>query len=241
MGKLAINCSRMKMSLNLIALSLTLGLLGAFTLSFKPYQKVSPNEFVNKLTVLGYFKYADKENVERLKNNLIENYDPGNELVSLWDDKTGAPLDYRYYWCDGETVFEQGGFTALLEQVKPTFDKIGLKINVTDHFEEWDTKNEWLNHRITINGTEYVIFKNFRGYGWGEAAARFAQIINQEAEKQSIPEKVYLASGGNDGRLIFLTTEQYDYIYSIYINKLWKPLEVSEWMKVMGVKPMKAH
>ena len=203
--------------------------------------KISATEFVAELEKLGYYKYADKKNIDSLKNDLIENYDPTNELVSIWDDATGVPLDYRYYWCDGESVYEEGGFTELLEQVKPTFDKIGLKINVTDHFEEWDDKYKWLNHRITINGTEYVIFKNFKNYGWGEAVMRFAQIINQEAKNQRIKEKVYLASGGNDGRLIFLTEELYDYIYSVYTNEQWKPLEVNEWMKVMSVKPMKLN
>jgi len=204
-------------------------------------QKVSATEFVAELEKLGYYKYADKKNIDSLKNDLIENYDPTNELVSIWDDDTGVPLDYRYYWCDGETVYEEGGFTELLEQVKPTFEKIGLKIDVTDHFEEWDDNNKWLNHRITINGTEYVIFKNFKDYGWGEAVMRFAQIINQEAENQGIKEKIYLASGGNDGRLIFLTKELYDYIYSVYTNEQWKPLEVKEWIKVMNVKPMKLN
>ena len=204
-------------------------------------QKVSATEFVAELEKLGYYKYADKKNINSLKNDLIENYDPTNELVSIWDDDTGVPLDYRYYWCDGETVYEEGGFTELLEQVKPTFDKIGLKINVTDHFEEWNSKNKWLNHRITINGNEYVIFKNFKDYGWGEAVMRFAQIINQEAENQGIKEKIYLASGGNDGRLIFLTKELYDYIYSVYTNEQWKPLEIKEWMKVMNVKPLKLN
>ncbi len=205
----------------------------------KTENSVTAKEFVAQLEKLGYYKYADKKNIDSLKQDLIENYDPDNELVSIWDDDTGVPLDFRYYWCDGETVFEQGGFTELIEQLRPTFDKIGLKINVTDHFEEYNSEKDWLNHRITINDSEYTIFKNFKGTGWGEAVMRFAQIINQEAEKQSIDERIYLASGGNDGRLIFLTRELYDYIYSVYKNKEWKPLEISEWMKVMKVKPLK--
>ncbi len=111
----------------------------------EPLNKVSAKQFVNKLEKLGYYKYADKKHIDSLKIDLMENYDPNNELVSIWNDDTGIPLDYRYYWCDGETVYEQGGFTEVLEQVKPTFEKIGLKINITDHFEEWDSKNEWLS------------------------------------------------------------------------------------------------
>jgi hypothetical protein len=59
--------------------------------------KVSAKEFVAQLEKLGYYKYADKKNIDSLKNDLIENYDPTNELVSIWDDDTGVPLDYRYY------------------------------------------------------------------------------------------------------------------------------------------------
>ncbi len=231
----------MKKLATIFGIIIGLIVFGAYRKKSDSKQKISANEFVTKLEKLGYYKYAEKKNIDSLKNDLIENYDPTNELVSIWDEYTGVPLDYRYYWCDGETVFEQGGFTELLEQVQPSFDKIGLKINVTDHFEKWDDKNEWLNHRITINGTEYVIFKNFKGYGWGEAVMRFAQIINQEVENQGIDEKIYLASGGNDGRLIFLTNELYGYIYNVYTNEQWKPLEVTEWMKVMSIKPMKLN
>ncbi|WCM41035.1 hypothetical protein MG290_08685 [Flavobacterium sp. CBA20B-1] len=201
-------------------------------------ERVSATEFVAKLEKLGYYKYAEENNIDHLKTDLIENFDPNNELVTIWDNETGVPLDYRYYSCDGEAVYEEGGFTDLLEHVRPTFDKIGLKINVTDHIEEWNDEKKWLNHRITINESEYIIFKNFRGYGWGEAVMQFAQIVNEEAEKQGINERLYLVGGGNDGRLIFLTNELYDYIYSVYTNTHWKPLKVREWMKVMNVKPM---
>jgi len=201
--------------------------------------KASAIKFVNQLFVLGYFKYADAENIEDLKNEMIDNYDPNNELISIWDDDTDVPLDFRYYFCDGEAVFEEGGFIGMLEEIKPTLNKIGLKIVVDKHFEDWDSNTEWLNHRITINGTEYVIFKNFKGYGWGEAALRFAEIINKEAELQSVNERIYLASGGNDGRLIFLTTELYNYIYTVYKNPLWKPLDSLEWMKAMSIKSRK--
>jgi len=225
-----------------ILIGIMIGLMIGFsfkTLSkFHSNQQVSGKEFVNRLESLGYFKYAKQDDIVKLKNNLAKNYDPNNELVTLWDDFTGTPLDYRYYGCDGEAVFEQDGFTDMLNELDPTFKKIGLKIKITNHVEEWDNKNKWLNHRITINGTEYIIFKNFKGFGWGEAVVRLAQIINLEAEKQSIDERIYLASGGNDGRLIFLTTELYEYIYLIYKNRQWKPLMIEEWMKEMDVKPM---
>ena len=203
------------------------------------YNKVDANNFVKRLDEFGYFKYADLADLDSLKKNMIDSYDHNNELTSIWDDKTGTPKDYRYYFWDGETVYEQGGIIGLLKDIKPTLDKLNFKCDISNHFEEWDDKNKWLNHRLTINGTEYIIFKNFKKTGWGEAPLRIAEILNIELAKQNKDERIYLASGGNDGRLIFLTKELYDHIYSVYKNPMWKPLALNEWAKAMQVNPMK--
>lgn len=123
--------------------------------------------------------------------------------------------------------------------MKFTFEKIGFKMSIDSHFEEWDDQKEWLNHRITINGSEYVIFKNFKGYGWGEAVQRLAEILNLEFEKQDIKERIYLINSGNDGALLFLDDDLYHYFYSVFTNRQWKPLKVKEWMEIMGVMSMK--
>lgn len=203
------------------------------------YNKQDAEAFVKRIDELGYFKYADSTDIDSLKNDMIINYDPDNALTTIWDDNTGTPKDFRYYSCDGEDVYEQGGIIDLLKNLKPTFDKLNFKCEITNHFEVWDEKNKWLNHRITINGTEYIIFKNFPESGWGEASKRIGEILNAEFVKQGIDEKIYLISGGNDGSLIFLNDSLYKYIYTVYKNPLWKPLELEEWAKVMGVKPMK--
>jgi hypothetical protein len=107
---------------------------------------------------------------------------------------------------------------------------------VTDHYEVWDNSNKWLNHTITINDTKYVIFKNFKGMGWGEAVQRLVEILNSELTKQNKEDKVYPVSGGNDGRIIFLSEEQFNYIDSVYKNPNWKPLRLKDWSKALGVK-----
>ena len=198
--------------------------------------KRDANDFVKKIEELGYFKYAAKKDIAILKADMVNYYDPNNEITTIWDDATGLPKDYRYYTCDGESVFELGGVSTLLKELKPTFNKIGFKCIVTNDIESWDEKNNWLNHSIMINGNSYTLFKNFKDTGWGEAPMRLAEILNKELEKQGIAEKIYLANGGNDGRLIFLTDDLYKYIYSIYKNPNWKPLELHEWATVMNVK-----
>ena len=202
------------------------------------YSRTDAVNFVKRLEELGYFKYAAPSDVEPLKRDLIDYYSPDGDLPSINDEETDTPKDYRGYLCDGEEVYEEGGIIKLLKELQPTFDKLGFQCEITDHFEEWDCENDWLNHRITINGTEYVLFKNFTGIGWGEALARIAKILNRELEKQGKDERIYLAMGGNDSCCIFLTEELYRYIYSIYKNPYYKPLEPCEWEKVMGAKPM---
>ena len=201
----------------------------------KVYSREEAEEFVNRLELLGYFRYAAPGEVAALKEGMIESYDPDSELTSIWDDKTFTPKDFRYYFCDGEDVYEQGGIINLLKDLRPTFDILGFKCEVTDHYEEWDDENKWLNHSMTLNGTAYTIFENFKETGWGEAPLRIAEILNGEMKKQGIEEKIYLASGGNDGRLVFLTDQLYKYISTIYRNPNWKPLELSEWARVMDV------
>ena len=201
--------------------------------------KITAKVFVEKIDSLGYFKYANQKDVEALKQNHLESFDQEGSWGGIWDNKTNTPLDYRYYFCDGEYVYEQGGFTGTLKELKPTFEKLGFKLTVDRHFEEWDRENEWLNHTITLNGNDYVIYKNFKGFGWGEAVQRLAEILNAELEKQNIEERIYLISGGNEGSLIFLDDALYKYFYEVFTNPQWKPLEVNEWAKVMDVKPMK--
>jgi hypothetical protein len=139
---------------------------------------------------------------------------------------------------DNETLFEEGGFTDILKDMQPTFDKIGLKLNLTDHYEVWDTVNSWLDHTITINGTKYTIFKHFTEMGWGEAVQRLVEILNDQLAKQNKDDRVYPVSGGNDGRIIFLSAEQFKYIDSIYRNNNWKPLRLHDWIKAMDGRYM---
>ena len=193
------------------------------------YSKDEAEKFVTQLEELGYFKYADKSDLESLKTNFVNEFDPTAELTSIWDDNTQLPKDFRYYFCDGEEVYEEGGILGLLKDLQPVFNKMNFNCDITHHIEEWDDKNKWLNHKITINGTEYTILKNFKGYGWGEAPFRIVQILNKELEKQNIDEQIYLVNGGNDGRLALLSKGQYKLIYKTYKDKNWKPLDIYEW------------
>ena len=114
---------------------------------------------------------------------------------------------------------------------------MNFKVDISNHIEEAD--NHWLNHRVTINGKPYILFENFEGYGWGEAAQRFAEVINEQLELQKKDERLYLINGANDGTSIYLTDDQFNLIDSVLKDEKWKPLKVEEWCKVFKVDPTK--
>ncbi|MBO9633038.1 MAG: hypothetical protein J7578_07950 [Chitinophagaceae bacterium] len=190
---------------------------------------------VAELESRGYFNYASPEVTEEMKLVMAKDLLRGIIPSIRMDKAPYKSLDLRYFGLDGEDLFEQGGVLYTLEQMQPTFNKIGVVLKITDHLEEWDNKHQWLNHEISINGKRYILFHHFTGYGWGEAAQRFANMINDQLELQGSVERLFLSSSGNDGCCIFLNEQLYRFI-SPYITDHWERiLPVDEWCKVMNV------
>src|SRR5690554_7847045 len=96
------------------------------------YKKDEAEQFVKRLDELGYFKYAVNSDIDSLKANFIKEFDPEAEVTTIWDDNTHLPKDFRYYFCDGEEVYEQGGILGLLKDLKPVFDKMNFKCDITN-------------------------------------------------------------------------------------------------------------
>ena len=204
----------------------------------KPYMTVEEAlNVVKRLEDLGYYKYADLKDLDTLRKDLISSLANYGVLSTVSNEKTFIPLDNRLFLFDGETLFEQDGFMDAIKSMQPLFDKMNFKVGITNHIEEAD--NHWLNHRVTINDKPYIIFAHFEGYGWGEAAQRFAEIINDQLELQKKDERLYLINGANDGTSIYLTDDQYKLIDSVLTDEQWKPLPVEKWCKVFQVDPTK--
>ncbi len=72
----------------------------------------------------------------------------------------------------------------------------------------------------------------------GEAAQRFAEILNDQLTIQRKDEKIFLASGGNDGQAIVLTEAQFNLLDPLLKNPTVRPLRIQDWCKVMQVEPM---
>ncbi|HLK29276.1 MAG TPA: hypothetical protein VKT28_11915 [Puia sp.] len=193
-----------------------------------------PNYIVEKLDEFGYFKYAALSDIPEIKGELLDSLTKLNYLSHVSFDKSPFnSKDYRHYHFDGEDLFEEGGFIWQLEAMKTLFDKMNFKIEISNHIETWD-RQKGLNHLITLNGKEYIIFKNFDGYGWGEAAQRFAEIINDQLELQNKDEQLYLVNGGNDGNAVYLTDKQFSLLDPI-LKGTERPLKINDWCNVHQV------
>ncbi len=202
----------------------------------KPFlDRNSAEKFVNQLTELGYYKYADRKDIEALREELTTSIAQYGILSTIDFDTPIVPKDYRYYGLDGETIFEEGGFDDTLNGMGPFFHKIGLNLEITNHIEEVDPATNGLNHEIAVNGKPYVIFKDFKEYGWGEAAQKFTEMINDQLLIQGKAERLYLINGGNDGSAVFLSDEQFNLIDELLTDDDWKPLKVEKWCKVFKV------
>lgn len=195
-------------------------------------------KIVDSLETLGYFKYTDPANVDTLKKELLNGLKEDYLSTIYEEEKPYNSKDYRHYDLDGETIYEEGGFVEKIEDMQHVFKKMNIKMKIDSHIEEWNEKKQWLNHRITINGKEYIIFKNFSsGYGWGEAAQRFAEIVNDQLELQKSDERLFLVNAGNDGDAVFLTQAQFELLNPVFKDPVNRPLEVKKWCKVMQVDP----
>ena len=206
--------------------------------SANPVEK-SIVDVVTKLEELGYFKYAAPQDLDELKTEVYNSLKADGFLSTVWNDEMPYnSKDYRHYELDNETLFEPDGFTDYLKDFEQLFKIIDLKLDITNHIEEWDEENESVNHSLTINKKDYLIFRNYKGYGWGEAAQKFAEILNDQLTIQKKKERIFLANGGNEGQAIVLTEAQFDLLDPILRNPTQRPLRVQDWCKVMQVEPM---
>lgn len=200
-------------------------------------EKVNVTEVITQLEHLGYFRYVTSDNLEHVKveTGYSVAVDKCLPLLEEWE-KPYLPSDLRHYGFDNECIFEEGGIIGMFEELKTLFDKMQVVFDVTRHIERRDEETESLHHEMHINGKRYILFDQFKGYGWGEAAQRFADMVNDQLSLQGSPERLYLVCGGNDGRAVFLTAEQAEYLASLIPSMNERPLDTKKWCEIMEVE-----
>lgn len=194
----------------------------------KTKPKLTGKQIVAELEKLNFFNLTDNNELKESKAEIEKSY---NELNFFEGKMRGESLIYtdnRFYFIDCETLFEGGGLTEYIETVKVTFDKLNLKLKLSDEISN-QTEKHW-THKIKLNGKAYVAFDNdFGETDWGIAFVNFIEMLNDQLKLQKSNEKFYPINSGNDGRIVLLTKEQFDFIRENYPNDKEHPQELSEW------------
>ena len=117
---------------------------------------ITGQQVVDTLAALGYFKYTDADKLDTLKHEIATTYDEVKVLTTINEYKPPhEPYCRRFYFCDGETLFELGGVVDYLKDIKPTFDKLNIPLEWKDDYFSKDGTE----HTIIINGKKYTAYK----------------------------------------------------------------------------------
>jgi hypothetical protein len=197
--------------------------------------KLSGKQIVEELEKLNFFNLTSKSELNAEKLEIEKSYNELNFLEGKSKDESLEFLDNRFYSIDSEELFEIGGLIEYLKIVKPTFEKLGLKLNYSNE-KSSQTKEYW-KHTIELNGKEYVAFdNNFGELDWGIAYVKFIEMLNAELEAQKSEERFYPISAQNDGRIVLLTKKQFEFVKENYPNDNEHPKTLEDWKNENGIK-----
>lgn len=197
-------------------------------------KKLSGKEVVEELEKLGYFNLTNESELDSVKADFQKTYTDLNFFQGPMRGNTLNFMDNRYQWVDCEVLFEIGGLTEYLKQVKPTFEKLGLELIFENEQSEQD-QNGW-KHTIELNGIEYTAFDGqFSHLDWGIAYVNFIEMLNAELRRQNSDEQFYPINCGNDGMFVLLTLKQLDFVNRNYPIDDEHPVTMSNWKKRNGL------
>lgn len=159
--------------------------------------KDSLEMLLSKLEALGYYKFIEKTEIDRVK---AESLKAG--YIFGWEESA------RDYMSDAEDLAE-GGIGEFLETIRPFLEKQNIELNVGN--EDFSDKG----YIIEINGFKYEIYSEDELNSedlWELSTNRSFAIVNKLLTEANSNERIYILYGGNDLRAIFLTDEMYKLI-----------------------------
>ncbi len=192
------------------------------------HKKLNKKEIVVELEKLGYFNLTDESELNLVKTNFEQAYSDLNFFQGPMRGETLNFMDNRYYLIDCEELFEFGGLIEYLKLIKPTFKRLGLELNFSNE-KSVENDNNW-EHKISLNGTEYIAFDGESSdLDWEIAYVNFIEMLNAELKRQNSNERFYPVSCGNDGMFILLTPNQLDFVNRNYPMDSEHPTTLSNW------------
>lgn len=197
-------------------------------------EKVEGRFIVERLDEVGYFALTDSTNLDIVKKDVAESYDKLSYFGGVLSDTTLHCLDNRFYWIDSETLFEFDGLWGYLDEVKNTFERLGLKLEYENYAVGLDVDNpDYIKCSIDLNGKKYIAFEgNADMMSWEIAFRNFVEMLNDQLRLQGSKEQVYMVYTGNDSQIVFLTDEMYKIVREYYPNDDNLPRSLEERKKM---------
>lgn len=169
---------------------------------------MTPEEAVDRLIEMGYFKFLPSVEQGLAKQELVAAVGHGY-LGTQWDQRC-VSRDNRSYPADSEDLAEgRTGEIILLMQAVLSYEGVLL------HSVEDDFQDE--KYDVVIERRRYPIHDTNTLATWGSwtiAAKRLLEIVSGLLRAAGSDEQLYGIYGGNDGRVILLTAEMYDFVKS---------------------------
>lgn len=179
---------------------------------------------VERLIEMGYLKYVPAPEIPDVRKELVKRLGRGN-LNPGWGERGWR--DRRIYLADHEELAE-GHIGELPMEMKDVLEREGVRIESVE-----DLHRDDLGYKVIINGETYDIFDASiweYSFGWGVAAKRALEIVNDLLSGAGSEERLYGIYGGNDGLVILLNSEIFDFLKSetVDVDPRWMPYSPEE-------------
>jgi hypothetical protein len=175
-------------------------------------RKTKLTKLLDRLEVLGFYKYADHQHMAQLKAE-------ARASGFLFDGDSVR----RIYHADSEDLAE-GYAWELLEQLIPFLQELGVQISSLSHVFDND-----VDYTMTVNDVRYLLLSVQEEQQldmaelWRLGTERTFIIINTLLEQAGSDERVFQLYGGNDCHAVFLTPPMY---HVIRTSGLFSPTEL---------------
>lgn len=186
---------------------------------------------INELEKLGYFDLTNPSELENAKKEMAESSDILEYFSGTTRGETLDFVDNRFFFIDCEELFETDGLIYYLNKVKVTFEKLNLKLKISN--EKSNQTDEYWKHTIELNDKEYIAFDDkFSMYDWHIAYLNFIIMLNDQLEIQGNENRFYPIRADNDGEIVLLTDKQFQHIKKHFPDDDEHPKTISNWKEI---------
>jgi hypothetical protein len=178
------------------------------------------NSVEKKLIELGYFNYADS-------NDVIEE--------TFKDYQGDGQIEFncnglnRTFGIDAEFIYESGGLESHVNGLVNLFQKYGISLILGECIEEFDNDSAiYTKREITINGKRY---ETPNVSDWGSAFISGFKLTNQLLKENNFDGKVYGLFMDESSILIILNKDQFEYLEMLIPEGSdFRPVDVDKMM-----------